>query len=252
MNRPKIPNATKRNVRKRCGYGCVICGMPIYEYDHIHLWSDEKKHRIDNITLLCPNHHSEKTKGLLDVEAIVTANKHPHNLQTGITKPYRLQFKGQECIVAIGDQLNFKTSQKRTGNQMIPFLINNIKPLSFRFYDKYLLLNLSVLDEENNPSLIVHDGELVFSVNNWDVEFIGRRLKIRKKKGVIYFDIEFVPPNKIVLWKFDINIHGHHVEIKNGKVIYKNLTITGAGEINASVGVNIGENKTGLGVGIQI
>jgi 5-methylcytosine-specific restriction endonuclease McrA len=33
--RPKIPEGVKREVRQRCGFGCVICGLPIYEYDHL-------------------------------------------------------------------------------------------------------------------------------------------------------------------------------------------------------------------------
>ena len=72
--------------------------MPIFDYDHMIPWSAEKQHRIDNITLLCPNHHAEKTKGLIDTETIIAANKNPRNKQSGMTSPYQLRFNGQKLI----------------------------------------------------------------------------------------------------------------------------------------------------------
>jgi len=30
-----IPLPIQREVRQRCGFGCVICGTLLYEYDHI-------------------------------------------------------------------------------------------------------------------------------------------------------------------------------------------------------------------------
>jgi len=82
-----IPEAIKREVRQRCGFGCVICGAPIYEYDHIIDWSIVKKHEAKNITLLCPQHHTEKTKGLLTREQVANSNMNPFSLQKGKVSP---------------------------------------------------------------------------------------------------------------------------------------------------------------------
>ncbi len=38
--RPKIPLPIQREVRQRCGFGCVICGLPLYDYDHIIGWAE--------------------------------------------------------------------------------------------------------------------------------------------------------------------------------------------------------------------
>ena len=49
-----IPAEIKRQVRQRCGFGCIICGLPIYEYEHMEEWAKVKRHRTEEITLLCP------------------------------------------------------------------------------------------------------------------------------------------------------------------------------------------------------
>ncbi|WNG79930.1 hypothetical protein C6A86_016810 [Mycobacterium sp. ITM-2016-00316] len=60
-DRPPIPDPMKREVRQRCGFGCVICGHPIYEYEHMDDYAVVKRHGVANITLLCDGHHRLKT-----------------------------------------------------------------------------------------------------------------------------------------------------------------------------------------------
>jgi hypothetical protein len=43
----------KREIRQRCGFGCVLCGIRIYQYDHIIDYAQVQEHTADNITLLC-------------------------------------------------------------------------------------------------------------------------------------------------------------------------------------------------------
>lgn len=38
-NSRNIPLPIQREVRQRCGFGCVICGMPLYEYEHMEEWA---------------------------------------------------------------------------------------------------------------------------------------------------------------------------------------------------------------------
>ena len=35
MNRPRIPEPLKRQVRQKCAFGCVLCAAPIYDYQGI-------------------------------------------------------------------------------------------------------------------------------------------------------------------------------------------------------------------------
>lgn len=69
-----IPRPIQREVRQRCGFGCVICGTPLYEYEHMEEWAEVKRHVAEEITLLCDKHHKEKTNGWLPKEDVRKAN----------------------------------------------------------------------------------------------------------------------------------------------------------------------------------
>ena len=83
-----IPLPVQHEVRQRCGFGCVVCGLPLYQYDHLLGWANVHRHLAGEITLLCDQHHREKGAGLLPNEVIIEANRIPHNLKTGVSKPY--------------------------------------------------------------------------------------------------------------------------------------------------------------------
>jgi hypothetical protein len=104
-DRSRIPNDIKRRVRQRCGFGCVVCGLPLYEYDHLVPWSEVKTHEADNLVLLCDRHHREKTSGLLPVAQIVEANDTPANLATGTSSPLDLHSGGHGCEALIGSNV---------------------------------------------------------------------------------------------------------------------------------------------------
>src|SRR5690349_14336280 len=92
--RPAIPDPIKRVVRQRCGFGCVICGFPLVHYDHMTEWSVVREHRADNLTLLCPNHHQQKTNGLLTEEQVRAADAKPYNRERRMTAPFGLNLMG--------------------------------------------------------------------------------------------------------------------------------------------------------------
>lgn len=58
-----IPTDVAFEVRKRCGFGCVVCGNSIVDYDHYNPeFASCTEHQSDGIILLCPTHH--RTKGV--------------------------------------------------------------------------------------------------------------------------------------------------------------------------------------------
>lgn len=65
-------------------------------------WAEVKRHVAEEITLLCDQHHREKTGGLLPKEVVAEANANPFNLRAGVSKPYNLHFSGKEACVEIG------------------------------------------------------------------------------------------------------------------------------------------------------
>jgi hypothetical protein len=84
-NKPSrnIPEPIKREVRQRCGFGCIICGFPLYEHDHMKEWALVQEHVAEDLTLLCDKHHKEVTNGFLPREKVIEANENPYNLKEG-------------------------------------------------------------------------------------------------------------------------------------------------------------------------
>ena len=79
----EIPSEIKREVRKRCGFGCVVCGSAIYEYEHFDPeFKDAKEHIADGIALLCPTDHRRKEKKLLSREKYLEAIANPKAFET--------------------------------------------------------------------------------------------------------------------------------------------------------------------------
>jgi len=86
-----IPPTVKSEVRKRCAFGCVLCGSIPYDYDHFIVpWAEAKEHDPDDIVLLCDKHHRQKTAGLIDTDTIRTALK----LRQSATSEFRFKLDG--------------------------------------------------------------------------------------------------------------------------------------------------------------
>lgn len=83
-DRPAIPSPTKAAVRRACGFGCIICGAPLIEYDHVTNWAECLEHEVDNLALLCPIHHAKKTRKFLSRQAVIDARSSPVNA----TRPF--------------------------------------------------------------------------------------------------------------------------------------------------------------------
>lgn len=198
-DRPTIPAPIKRAVRQRCGFGCVLCGLPIYDYEHMVEWAATQRHVADEITLLCPTHHAEKTRGLLPVERVHAANEAPVNLRTGATTPWTLHYDGSRCEVIIGGN-QFSATTIDGDQVLVPLMIDGEPLILFRVEDGHLLLSLSVYDELNQLVLRIEDNELVLVVGAaWDFEFAASRLIIRNAPRAIRIDVAFEPPARVIV-----------------------------------------------------
>jgi len=128
--RPDIPLPMQREVRQRCGFGCVVCGLPLYEYEHMLGWANVKQHVAEDITLLCDQHHREKTGGLLPEKEVAQANADPYNLRQGVSKPYDLHYSGTECEALVGSN-RFTTQDEGYGTIMVPISVDGIPVVGF-------------------------------------------------------------------------------------------------------------------------
>jgi hypothetical protein len=236
--RPPIGSEVEREVRRRCGFGCVICGLPLYEYDHILGWSNVQRHVAEEITLLCDMHHHEKTNGLLPLDRVVAANREPFNLRRGVSKPYNLHYSGTGCETIIGSN-RFVTADPGGGTVSVALIIDETPIVGFELSDGHLLLNLQLFDDRNDLVVRVIRNELVYSTSPWDIRLRGRNLLVRAAERRILVDILFEAPNRIVLRRGRILCNGVQIILQpdyaliNEVLFYDN---TGVGNFGLAVG----------------
>lgn len=186
-DRPAVPEAIKRLVRQRCFFGCVVCGSPVFDYDHIIEYALVGEHTADNLTLLCPNHHRAKTVGRLGEDFIRERNGAPFNASRSHTGPYRLE--SSRTL-----KLEFGTCYQMTDTLVddataLGVLVNGRPYLSYHREKGWLTFSAVVTDANGRELLVVKRGELVASTNPWDITYVGSNLVVRSRAGMIVLEV---------------------------------------------------------------
>lgn len=241
-----IPLPIQREVRKRCGFGCVICGFPLYEYDHLKEWAIVREHKAEDITLLCDKHHKEVTTGLLPRTKVVEANKNPFNLREGKSSEMFLHFEGNSCEVHIGGN-SFTTETNGEYSESIPILIDGIPIVAFILQDNQLLLNVNIFDEFNQIVMRIVNNELSYTTSPWDIQLVGTTLTIREKVRKFLLRIKFEPPNKIFIEKARLLCNGVEILVDEDSILItnNNTLIRGCKANNCHGGLIIGGKPIG-------
>lgn len=220
-NSRNIPLPIQREVRQRCGFGCVVCGLPLYEYEHMEEWALVQRHASHEITLLCDQHHREKTGGLLPKAAVVEANANPYNHRAGVAKPYTLHFSGPEATVTVGGN-TFTCQDQGYGTAMVPLSIDGVPLIGLILGDGHLLLNLVVFDEYNVPVLHIKNNQLFQTTIPWDIQLVGTTLTIREAHRKILVEIKFEPPNRISINRGRFLRNGIEVLVRPENILITN------------------------------
>jgi 5-methylcytosine-specific restriction endonuclease McrA len=239
-DRSPIPHAVKRLVRQRCAFGCIVCGAPIYDYDHLVPWSQVRAHEPDNLVLLCPQHHREKTSGLLPVATVKKAAETPHNARATQSASHLLHYAGQECRAGVASN-EWIWPLLNQGEFAAPLVVDDTPIILFRIEDEHLLLTVQLFDAGNRLVLQVLDNELRYSLALWDITMEGRQLTIRNAPGKIFVRITFEPPTRITIdralvWRNGIEVSADSDELRIGG----RTTISGSTGVGMRLGVVVG------------
>lgn len=200
-----IPSSVKREVRKKSGYGCVICGLGIYTYEHVDpLFSEAKSHDPNKIVLLCGGCHNRITKGIWSKDKVRLTMNNPFSLSKGYTRDY---FDISEPFGVNIGRIYFYENE--TGELL---RINGDTLLSIK------------IDEEGSPKLsgkfCSSSGKLLFeivdnewqgSLESWDIEAVGKRLIIKEEKRKILLQILANPPHIISIEKINLFYEGYTI-----------------------------------------
>lgn len=202
-----IPTEIKLQVRKRCGFGCVICGLGIYEYEHFDPeFKHATSHNPDGITLLCPNHHTRKTKGLLSKESVIRRNNNPEALKQGFISD-ELDLSAEDLIMFMGTNSFKKTAiAVQIGDE--PIL--SITPSDEE--DEPYHLSAKLRDRQGSVILEIEKNEWKTHIGSWDCKTIGNRIQIRSAPREIELIIKHIPPNELHIERLRMVHKGYIIE----------------------------------------
>ena len=246
----EIPDPIKREIRQRCGFGCVICGSAIYEYEHVDPpFSEAKEHNPDHIVLLCGHHHRLVTKGLLSKQTVKEAASRPKCKEKGFSLgPFDIGHEPPVIVLGTITARNAKTLIRISGDDV--FSISAPAEPGQPF-----LLNARFFDQGGQPILNIVENEWRSSSENWDVEVTGPRITIRRDLGDLALVLRSEPPHRLVIERMELVHKGIHIRCKEGQSFE---VITPGGSMFASqglesdgwlVGLDIDESSIKVGRG---
>lgn len=202
--RPPISEPIKRQVRQACYFGCVLCGNPMFHYDHVVEYSEVKEHKADNIALLCPNHHNAKSTGKLSRDRIEEGKKNPFNKGRYLSGKHTVE-AGRDVYICAGSNKIVKKFENGEGTH-ISLGINGFNFAAVHAEGGWVTASLVLTDPAGNLILHMDRGELQVSPAVWDYSYEGHCLQIREGHG------------KIIL---ELNLTNQLVEIKRGTFLHE-------------------------------
>lgn len=203
---PKI----KKKIRKRCGFGCVICGCSIIEYHHFDPpYIEAKSHDENGITLLCGTCHDKTHRGIINPEDVIDANKNPYCKTLGNAKD--ILYLGKVTLpVKIGSStFHAKTIILYDNHVVFGFIEpeSGIGPIRF---------NAIITDNDGNEILRIENNEWIVGSDCYDVKIKKSTLKITNKQNEVIFEMNLAVNNSIEINQINMNYNGFKIKIIDG------------------------------------
>ena len=198
-----IPADVKRQVRKACGFGCVICGMSIVEYEHIDPeFKDARKHEQRAIALLCPQCHAKVTRGFLSKQSVKEAMLEPCAKRQGYSNEFFDIGKTQPKLIFGGVTLT---------NCAIPIEVSGVPLFEIKAGEEPgapFRLSGTFHNSRGQPSLEIVDNEWRAFDSNWDMEAVGGAIVVRDGPRHVSLRLVAEPPDGLLVEQLDMSFKG--------------------------------------------
>jgi hypothetical protein len=207
----------RREVRQRCGFGCVKCGRawPL-DYHHFNPeFSEATEHKASGIALLCRYCHGLRTDGLLSETTLAEYYANPVCLKKGFNHG-ALDIGRKHFAIVIGsvDVHGAGEILRVHGESVLAIKPPEQESAPFR-------VDASLYDEDGQPILWITDNieepRWQADTKSWDVEVKGRRVTIRQAKRHILFQMRTQPPDALIFENLQMYHRGVTIECKEGK-----------------------------------
>lgn len=245
-----LPAAVAREVRQRDGFGCVVCGNAIIDYEHFAPeFKDAKEHETAGIALLCIMCHGLKTRGRLSPKSIAEAIKSPVARRKGFSfGPFDVGTQHPELVF---------------GNVVarhVPVLIHIHGEDVFRIREPEapggpFRISAFVSDRNGAPMMHIVDNEWRTKTSNWDVRVEGDRITINSNVRDIDLVLRSNPPNQLVFERFNLRHRGIAMSSNVGKPTLftmldgNSLSTEGMELDGCKIGVMLDQSGLAVGVG---
>jgi hypothetical protein len=202
-----IPEDIKRKVRQKCGYGCVVCGTAIIEYEHVDPeFSDAKEHDPNKIVLLCSQCHAKVTRKFLSKEAVKLASKKPASIKCNYAS---------EMFQLLAATPKFTIGGASITNTPIPLEVKGYPVIQVKPAEEGgapARFSATFFNSRGELSLQIIDNEWRVNSGNWDFEAIGGSLVIRDNHRNISLKLSVSDTDGIVVQKINMRIDSYRIE----------------------------------------
>lgn len=200
-----IPARTRRAVRQRCGFGCVVCGCAIIQYHHFDPpFADAKDHTASGITLLCGGCHDKAGRGIIGEREIIAHNSSPYCIKLGHAKDI-LFTSSTSLPVSFG-------SSRVCAATIIKFDDDVVVGLSPpELPNGPLQLNAILTDHNGDHLLRVVNNEWQVGSTRYDVQTTKDRLKISDGPREIVLEMSLAAGAELRIQRLDMFYGGFQI-----------------------------------------
>jgi hypothetical protein len=211
------PSSVEEEIRQRCGFGCVICGLCFYDYEHFNPdFKDARIHDPRGMTLLCMQCNQKRNRGLLSREAVARHNITPKCLEQGFAREW-LDYGSEPILTKIRTCSSTPGDIIRVGNES---LLSVQQPTSI---GKPWRLSAKFVDDQNNPTLEINENVLTVHSSTWDVTVRKSSIIVRPERRKRTLILTMHPPKELVIEQLDMSFEGWKFEANNKRFRYKKL-----------------------------
>lgn len=230
-----IPADVKREVRKRCGFGCIVCGCGLIQYEHVDPEFHEAKiHDPESIVTLCPTCHASVTSKFWSKERVKRHALEPACLKEGFLKHVFDFYTDNHPAVQFGGALlkNCPVPIEVFGTPLIEIKPPEVKGGPF-------LLSGTFCDRAGSPTLKIVDNEWIAFSDSWDVEVSAGGIVVRNGPRDVVLKLSVLPPHTLVVERLKMTYGFIDIDVTGDELVINTSTFTGCVMDNCRVGISV-------------
>jgi hypothetical protein len=206
LSRKDFLESIKSEVRRRCGFGCVVCGCAIVQSHHFDPpFAEAQQHDPRGITLLCGTCHDRVERGIVDIDTIRKANASPWCLKHRYSRD--ILFLGRERVpIRIGPS-RFRAETIAMYDEDVVFGFSQPE-----CPDGPWRLNAVLTDRDGHEMLCIVDNEWRVGVDRFDVRTKGRVLTIRDGPRDIVLQMNLEARSELRIHRLHMQYRGFDID----------------------------------------